>query len=170
MFVLFITVHPVSQIYFLYVYSFSVYILLTFLSVLYNLRTFPNFKQFYEKKIYRCRGGWFNFFGLFEGRILRVNLFFPLCYRWYARLQLCMGQLFWDYIRTVLLQVPTCFTASTRMGEQSWVFDHIDWKGKSSRLEGWGIEIMNDIREKFICIWVAIFNSSFPLEGFLWLS
>lgn len=110
------------------------------------LRAFSIFKQFNKKTIYACRDGRFNIFGLLENKILRVKLFFLSCYRWYARLQLCMGQLFWDHIRTVLLQISTCFAASTRMGEQSWVFDHIDWKGKSSwlkSLEGWGMEIMD---------------------------
>lgn len=159
---LFITVHPVGQIHFLYVYSFSVYIPLTFLlSLLYNPRAFPNFKQVMKRKFIDAEMA-----DLIFLVFLRVNLFFPLCYRWYARLQLCMGQLFWDHIRTILLQVPTCFAASTRMGEQSWVFDHIDWKGKSSWLEAWG----DDVREKFSCIGVTIFNGSSPLEGLSWLS
>lgn len=133
-----ITVHPINQIYFLYIYSFSTYIPSDFLlSLQCNSRAFSNFKQSNEE-IYTCRDGWFHFFDLFESRILRVNISFPSCCRWYARLQLCMGQLLWDHIRTVLLQVPTCFTASTRMGEQSWVFDHIDWKGKST---GWKVGV-----------------------------
>lgn len=89
-FVLFITVHPVGQIHFLYVYSFSVYIPLTFLlSLLYNPRAFPNFKQVMKRKFIDAEMA-----DLIFLVFLRVNLFFPLCYRWYARLQLCMGQLF----------------------------------------------------------------------------
>lgn len=140
---LFITVYPINQIYFLHVYSFSRCIPFAFLvSVLYNSRAFSNFKQFNEKRIYTCRDDWFNFYGLFKSSILRINLFFPSCFRWHARLQLSMGQLFWNHIRTVLLQVPTSFAASTRMGEQSWVFDHIDWKGKSW-MEGWRMVIID---------------------------
>lgn len=86
-FMLFITVYPINQIYFLYVYSSSVYMPFTFLfSLLSSSRTISSFKQFNEKKMYTYRDGRFNFLGLFGSRILRVNLLFPSCYRWYARL------------------------------------------------------------------------------------